>query len=100
MTKTGFCERCDAQSDNIEKCSSCGEVVCYECRINDLCVDCWNEEDANEEEGICDCCGSHGHHAELEKCMHCGDKVCDECIVCEECLECRRELDDEEDDDE
>ena len=31
MTKTGFCEMCDAQTDRLETCMECGERLCPEC---------------------------------------------------------------------
>ena len=49
MTKTGFCERCDAQSDELKQCEDCEEWYCHECCADDLCDYCnYDEEDDDE----------------------------------------------------
>ena len=50
--RTGFCEKCDAQYDELKQCIECGGWFCIECRDSDLCVvlcdDCNYEEDDDE----------------------------------------------------
>ena len=41
MTKTGFCDDCDAQSDELKQCKECGGWACPECYVVCRCDNCY-----------------------------------------------------------
>ena len=51
MTQTGFCEKCDAQSE-LERCLGCGVWACAECReVKGIyCNDCLSNDDEEDDD--------------------------------------------------
>jgi len=52
MTKTGFCEHCKSQSDNLKLCMECGSVSCPNCRSENYCYGCidYDFEDCDDDD--------------------------------------------------
>ena len=48
--RTGWCEHCDAQSDELRTCPDCGDRCCPECWVDGACDNCIGERRKYEED--------------------------------------------------